>query len=263
MIKVSEASGIRLLLLACDEVGLQTSLFLRSQNDIPVCLILDVKDRGNYNSRIVEALRTDENFIFFSDQLKSDSVLRAIKTTEPDLGILAWWPYIIDKSLITIPERGFINFHPGYLPYNRGKDPNFWAIASGTPFGVTIHYVNEGVDTGDIIVQKKIEINWEDTGRSLYVKAKKAVLDLFREYYTQITSDNISSSPQVLKNKNIKYHHSRSEIQAASEVKLDKKYSAKDLLNLIRARTFAPHPAAWFKDAGEKYEVRINITKMV
>jgi hypothetical protein len=51
-----------------------------------------------------------------------------------------------------------INVHPGYLPYNRGPNPNLWAILDGTPRGVTIHYIDPGVDTGDIIAQRPVPL---------------------------------------------------------------------------------------------------------
>lgn len=51
-----------------------------------------------------------------------------------------------------------INVHPGYLPYNRGPNPNLWAILDGTPRGVTVHYIDRGVDTGDIIAQRPVPL---------------------------------------------------------------------------------------------------------
>jgi len=67
--------------------------------------------------------------------------------------------YIITKDILDeFPDRA-INLHIAYLPWNRGADPNFWSFVYGTPKGVTIHYLNEGVDTGDIIVQQEADVN--------------------------------------------------------------------------------------------------------
>jgi methionyl-tRNA formyltransferase len=68
-----------------------------------------------------------------------------------DLGVLAWWPKIISKEIIKRPNLGFVNTHPSMLPYNRGKHYNFWALVEQTTFGVSIHLVDEGIDSGDIV----------------------------------------------------------------------------------------------------------------
>ncbi|GAA0832540.1 formyltransferase family protein [Cupriavidus pauculus] len=81
-----------------------------------------------------------------------------------DLLILAWWPKILPRAVIDIPRRGVVNFHPSLLPHNRGKHYNFWTIVEDSPFGVSLHLVNEGVDQGDILFQAPIEKTWEDTG---------------------------------------------------------------------------------------------------
>jgi len=64
--------------------------------------------------------------------------------------------YVLKKEILDLFPNRAINLHISYLPYNRGSDPNFWSFIDGTPKGVTIHYLDEGVDTGDIIVQKEV-----------------------------------------------------------------------------------------------------------
>ena len=64
--------------------------------------------------------------------------------------------HIIKKSIIEYVKGNIINLHISYLPWNRGADPNLWSFLENSPKGVTIHYIDEGIDTGDIITQKKI-----------------------------------------------------------------------------------------------------------
>ena len=68
---------------------------------------------------------------------------------------LLWWPKIIKKDLIEIPSSGVINIHPSYLPFCRGKDPNYWALRDDLKFGVSIHKVTPGIDDGPILFRKK------------------------------------------------------------------------------------------------------------
>jgi cephalosporin hydroxylase/methionyl-tRNA formyltransferase len=175
-----------------------------------------------------------------------------------DWGFLIWWPWIIDTDLISLPRNGFINTHPSLLPYNRGKYPNFWAIVEGAPFGVSLHIVDSGIDSGDIIAQLPIPYGWEDNGASLYEAATRAIVDLFKETYPKIRQGKFSRTPQDPTKGS--FHFSK-ELDSASRIDLEKRYLARDLLNLLRARTFPGYPACWFQDEGETYEVRVVIKR--
>ena len=107
-----------------------------------------------------------------------------------DLGVLAWWPYILKSPLLDAPKLGFLNTHPSLLPHNRGKHYNFWALVEQAPFGVSIHRVNTDVDTGDIVAQARIEYDWCDTGGTLYNKAQSAMFDLFCKSYPVLRKAN-------------------------------------------------------------------------
>lgn len=177
---------------------------------------------------------------------------------EPDLGILAWWPKIIREPLLSLPHKGFINTHPSLLPHNRGKHYNFWALVEQAPFGVSLHFVDEGVDCGDIVAQHEIHYDWEDNGASLYVKAQQEIVALFKETYPRIRTLDI---PRIRQGLDKGSFHIANEINDASFIDLDKMYRARDLLNLLRARTFPEHPACWFRSDNDTYEVRISIKR--
>ena len=175
-----------------------------------------------------------------------------------DFGLLLWWPSIIHEPLLNLTSRGFINTHPSLLPFNRGKHPNFWSIVSETPFGVTLHKIDSGIDTGMILVQREIPISWTDTGETLYNKSLLAMFDLFVEFYPNLRSSTYKPryQPKIIGS----YHHS-SELINASSLCLDQPTTVRDLLNRLRARTFAGHPGCTFIDDGIKYEVTIRIER--
>lgn len=148
--------------------------------------------------------------------------------------VLAWWPYIV-KKLHKLPGVRVINTHPSYLPFNRGKYPFYWAIREGTPFGATIHNVNDGVDTGDILWRKEIVVRPEDTGESLWLRSREATLQLLNEHILDIINNNF---PQALPQDNEKAttHHSKD-----FEMRPVQKGDVCDLMTFIddcRARTF-------------------------
>ena len=175
-----------------------------------------------------------------------------------DLGVLAWWPTLIRQPLLGLPAQGFINTHPSLLPHNRGKHYNFWALVEQAPFGVSLHLVDDGVDSGDIVAQAPVAYDWEDTGGTLHAKACEEMLRLFRDTYPTLRTMHIPRKPQDLGRGSL---HLARELDPASVIHLDESYRARDLLNLLRARTFPGHPACTFQDAGDEYEVRIHVTR--
>jgi len=246
-------------LFASKYVGSEISNFFGKNNEPLSCLGLDSREDPVVNSNIIKGSKISQNRIFYSKDMYTEKSLTELKKLNLDLIILAWWPYILKTELISLPRIGCLNFHNSFLPYNRGKHANFWTLVEGNPFGVTIHFVDEGVDSGDIAFQSIIEKSWEDTGESLYHKAQNELIKLFIEKFPQIKKGEIPKQKQDPMEGS--YHHSN-ELDNASKIDLEKKYKSKDLLNIIRARNFPPHPGAWFMDNGEKYEVRVIIKKV-
>lgn len=90
----------------------------------------------------------------------------------------------VTADVVDAVSRRAINLHISYLPWNRGADPNFWSFVEDTPKGVTIHYIDEGFDTGDIIAQKKIELDADsETLASSYSKLQNEIQSLFKSMW--------------------------------------------------------------------------------
>lgn len=79
-----------------------------------------------------------------------------------------------------------VNLHISYLPYNRGANPNYWSWHDDTPKGVTIHYIDDGFDTGDIIVQKLVDLNPADTLRQTYDTLSREIESLFIDNWDRL-----------------------------------------------------------------------------
>lgn len=90
-----------------------------------------------------------------------------------------------------------VNLHIAYLPFNRGADPTLWSVLEATPAGVTIHYMDEGVDTGDVIAQRAVTLADDDTLATAYAKLQAAMTDLFREQWPAIAAGTCGRSPQT------------------------------------------------------------------
>jgi methionyl-tRNA formyltransferase len=107
---------------------------------------------------------------FFRPNLMKDPhVHEAYVESKPDLTMLAFVTDIIPERLLDIPSLGTICYHPSLLPRHRGASAINWAIIMGdTHTGLTIFWVDKGIDTGPILLQKEVEIGTNDTTGSLY-----------------------------------------------------------------------------------------------
>lgn len=249
----SHEADMKLLLMADHHVGLEITRWLIE----------------TFHDDLAYVVTTEENDIFamVNDAgipclvyQSADHVFDRLNRSQNlfDLGILAWWPKLLRQPLLGITKKGFINTHPSFLPYNRGKHYNFWALVEQVPFGVSLHYVDESVDSGDVVAQNRIPYGWEDNGATLYTKACQGMVTLFKAAYPEIRQGAITPKKQDL---NQGSFHLSKELEPASVIHLDKEYRARDLLNLIRARTFPGHPACCFSEDGIEYEVRVDIKR--
>lgn len=242
---------MKLLLLADGNVGKLITNFLIENYPHDLALVVTTKKNEIYSAAEKNKIPV---CLFDSEE---DIINRLV--TDIDLGLLAWWPKILKNPLLKVPQKGFINTHPSLLPHNRGKHYNFWALVEQAPFGVTLHFADEGVDTGDIVAQAKVDYDWRDTGETLYNKAQAAMFDLFCNTYPILRVGSFQSSPQNLK---LGSYHRASELDTASKIDLESSYSARALINLLRARTFNGHPGCWFEEGGTRYEITIGIKKV-
>ncbi|UCD80299.1 MAG: hypothetical protein JSW26_02370 [Desulfobacterales bacterium] len=107
--------------------------------------------------------------VFQPNHMKDDEVRQAFLNLKPNLVILAFVTDIIPDSLLEIPSIGTICYHPSLLPKHRGASGINWAIIQGdTRTGLTILWVDKGIDTGPILLQEEVEIAPDDTTGSLY-----------------------------------------------------------------------------------------------
>jgi len=245
---------MRIILLADNKPGLFVSRFLFEQNENVVGLCLHEEKYQNNGDEIVSSLNLDKESIFEIMDMKDDETFEFIQSLQPDLILSIYWRYLLPDRIIQLPPQGCINYHPAMLPYNRGKNPNVWPIITGTPAGVTLHYIDTGIDTGDIVAQKEVNVEPIDTGETLYRKLQKAFEELFCDTWPVITQKKITSMKQEKKKGSF---HTSKQFKKLGEIDLNKNYKAADLINLLRAKTFTGKPAAFYIQEGKKIYLRL------
>ena len=121
-----------------------------------------------------------------------------IRDNEIELCISYRYRHIIKQNIIDESGDNIINLHISLLPYNRGSDPNLWSFLDDTGKGVTIHHIDSGVDTGDIIFNKQVIFEDEDTMSSSYLKLNLCVMELFKEKWEVLKSGKYERREQDL-----------------------------------------------------------------
>lgn len=104
-----------------------------------------------------------------AESFKAAEVRDWVSRCQPDLIVLAFVTQIIPPELFRLARQGAINFHPSLLPRRRGASAMHWSILQGDKeTGITVHYIDEGIDTGDIVLQEAVPIDPDDSVKTLY-----------------------------------------------------------------------------------------------
>jgi methionyl-tRNA formyltransferase len=249
---------MRVFFFGNNRVAVQALAYLADREEL-VGLAVHPDDRARYRSELVTLADLPPERVFEGPQLADPGTIERIRALAPELGVSVLYDYIFTPALLRIFPRGVINLHPSLLPWNRGQYPNVWSIVEGTPSGVTLHWIDEGVDTGDLIAQRPVAVDPVDTGATLYRKLESAGVSLFEETWPSIREGSCARQPQL---RGSGSHHRTRDVDALDEIDLDAPTTARALLNLLRARTFRPYESAWFRtpDGGRVY-VRVSLER--
>jgi methionyl-tRNA formyltransferase len=106
--------------------------------------------------------------LFQPETLREDSAVEEIRSSEPDVIIVAGYGRILPQKVLSVPPKGALNIHPSLLPKYRGPSPVVTAILSGeTVTGVTVMLIDQGMDTGEILAQREVRILSNETAGDL------------------------------------------------------------------------------------------------
>ncbi len=131
------------------------------------------------------------------DNVNSGAFRNTIKSLSPDLNLSCSYDQIIRKPILHSAPLGFANVHAGDLPFYRGRNVINWAIINGeTHIGITVHYMDESIDTGDIISQTTIPIEWSHTYNDVLQNVTSAIPETLSEAVTKIGLAAPNSTPQ-------------------------------------------------------------------
>jgi methionyl-tRNA formyltransferase len=248
---------MKILFLGNNRAGLMAAKWLARCGDEVVGLVVHPPGRAKCRDEIIREFSLESRFVFDGSRLREPEQVHAIGALGADIAISVYFGYILRGAFIGLFRDGCVNLHPGYLPFNRGSHPNVWSIIDRTPAGVTLHYMDEGVDTGPIIAQREIPMSEIDTGESLYHKLEEESVRLLIDTWPQIRAGRKIEAPKP--DLTGSSHRAR-DLALGEEIDLARKYTAGELIDILRARTFPPYSGAYFRSKdGRKIGVRVQL----
>jgi methionyl-tRNA formyltransferase len=179
----------------------------------------------------------------------SPESIEFIKNLAPDIIYCFGWSEILKEDVLNLPKLGVVGFHPAKLPQNRGRHPIVWALFLGLEeTASTFFFMDKGVDSGDIISQEIIKIEYEDDASTLYEKITQTALRQIETFTLELEEGKMKRIPQDFKESNS--WRKRNELDGL----IDFRMSSRAVYNLVRALT-RPYVGADIIYKGKKYKV--------
>jgi methionyl-tRNA formyltransferase len=197
-----------------------------------------VMRRKQSDDTLAELARVCNLPVCVPDRVNDPEFVDWVSSLSPRINISVSYDQILRRAIRQSAPQGFINVHAGKLPYYRGRNPLNWAIINNeTEIGLTVHYVDKGIDTGDIVLQRTVPLNWEDTYGTALEKVQGALPDLLAEAVEIIDRGEVVRQPQA--------HLAGSYFsrRVPGDEWIDWRDSSMDIYNKIRAITH-PGPGA-------------------
>jgi len=248
---------MRFAFLGNNWLGWKVLEWLRLQPDELVALVVHPDSRSRHRAEIQSCSGLDGSRIFEGPDLEKAEGLERIRALRPEIGVSVMFGQILRSEFLKLFPRGCVNLHPGLLPYGRGAYPNVWSIVERTPAGVTLHRMDQGVDTGEILGQREVVVEPVDTGETLYRKLERAGLEVFQELWPLVRKGELKGRAQPSGEGTA---HRARDVDRIDEIDLDKRYTARDLIDLLRARTFPPYPGSYFVEGGRRVYIRVEMS---
>ena len=178
-----------------------------------------------------------------------------IRSHNPDVIFCFGWSRLLKPQLLKIAPLGVVGYHPAALPSNRGRHPLIWALVLGlSEMASTFFFMDEGVDSGDILSQQQVSITEKDDAGILYQKVTQTALNQLEQFVPAFASNNYQRIPQDHSKANTWRKRDR------NDGKIDWRMTAKSIHNLVRGLT-KPYVGAHF-ELNDK-QIKVWKTKVI
>ena len=249
----------RTLLFLNGSLGLNIIQFLCLQSEIEITgVIVNEREKraSTYVPRIIELLPSVQIFEY-SQNLWEQSEFRNI-LNEANLAVSALFGHMIPSKVVKKFRSNIINLHPSLLPLGRGADPIPWAIIENEKQGVSIHIVEDKLDSGRIISQSEISVVNSMTAGEIYELAMDELLTLFKEFIA-FWPGQMDSEAQEGKSS----YHRACELQTLRDQLSQGDGEIERSVRVIQALTYSDGRAARLRFSnGELWEISLSMYKV-
>ncbi len=228
------------------ESMLKVMLSMRA-NVVGVCTLLNAPSNADHVNLSYLARRAGVP-VLDAQNINAAETVEWISQFAPDVIFCLGWPRLIGAELLRLAPQGVIGYHPAALPANRGRHPLIWALALGLEeTASTFFFMDEGVDSGDILSQVLVPISSCDDASNLYSKITSVAEVQLRNIILALESGKFDRYPQKSNQSNL--WRKRQHIDGM----IDWRMTAESIHNLIRALTM-PYVGAHFVHNGIEYK---------
>lgn len=240
---------MRVVMLGYQTWGHRTlQALLKSRHE--VCLVVTHPTSAHTYESIwadsVEELARAENIDVFLARRPTPELIDRVRALAPDVMVANNWRTKLPAELFSIPVHGTLNLHDSLLPQFTGFSPVIWSLISGASHtGLTAHLMDAELDTGDIVMQRAVEITPTSTGTSLVLDTLDLVPEVLEEALDRLESGTATPVPQDLDQRT--FFHKRSDADSL----VDWNWPAADIERFVRALS-DPYPNAYTYFRGER-----------
>ncbi len=235
-------------------ISVQILQFLMGKGLKPGALMVSDEEQASHAAALISMSGLAEDLIFRGNEFKTPAAVARLQELNLDYVFGIHFPYLVPKVILDLPKVGVLNLHPAYLPYNKGWHTPSWAILEGQPYGATLHFMEEAIDQGDIIHQKKLEVLPTDTANSLYQRA----LTLEEEVFFEAFENLLTLNPTRQKQDGQGTVHVKKDLEQIQKIELEQHYTGEELLNKLRGLTTnTEQEAAYFEYQGKKIAIQV------
>lgn len=209
---------------------------LLRQDAVDVGLVVDVAEKGAFGASLSRFCERHAIAFVAAREPNDPQVLRRLSEATPDIAFSLNNFRILKPDLLAIPSRGFVNFHNGPLPRYGGVNVCSWAIINGEArYGVTWHYLDQGIDTGDVIAQRFFDLPDDCTVFELTKRCTELGLQLFDEILPALLSGRAERKAQA---KGAKSYYSHKDTPNGGRINLHRPFV--EIERLVRGLSFHP-----------------------
>jgi methionyl-tRNA formyltransferase len=194
---------MRVLFIGTGEIGVPVLRWLLESQEHELIGAVTQPDKPVGRAQQIEAppikvaLGDSKLPILQPPRIKKAEAVAEIQTLAPDVIVVMAYGQILPRSVLEIPRIACLNLHASLLPRHRGAAPIQAAIVAGDrESGITVMYMDEGLDTGDVMLQKRLEIAADETGGSLHERLAQIAPDALSEALAQVQAGSAPRLPQ-------------------------------------------------------------------